>query len=67
MGHDHTIVINEYQRTDDVIMSKKQQIRSNYIEEISIKNDAKTIKYYQGSKNYSKLLANSLTMITQFS
>ena len=35
-------------------------------EEISIKNDAKKIKYYQISKNYCKLLANSLAMITKF-
>ena len=37
-----------------------------YIEEISIKRDAKKIKYYQISKNYCKLLANSLAMIAQF-
>ena len=34
------------------IMSKQQQSRINYIEEISIKSNAKKIKYYQISKNY---------------
>ena len=33
---------------------------------LAIKNDAKKIKYYQISKNYCKLLANFLAMITQF-
>ena len=65
-GHDHTILTNEYEGNSDVIMPKQKQIRINYIQEISIKNDAKKIKYYQISKNYCKLLANSLAMITQF-
>ena len=33
-------------------MSKQQQSRINYIEEISIKSNAKKIKYYQISKDY---------------
>ena len=36
------------------------------MEEISIKSDAKKIKYYQISKNYCKISANSLAMMTQF-
>ena len=39
---------------------------SSNIEEISIGNDAKKIKYYQISKNYCKLSANSLAIITRF-
>ena len=37
----------------------------NYIEEISIKSDAKNTKYLI-TKTYCKLSANSLAMITQF-
>ena len=54
-GHDHTIFINEYQRNYDVIMSKQQQIRINYIEEASIISDGKKIKYYLIWKTFSKL------------
>ena len=39
---------------------------SSNIEEINIGNDAKKIKYYQISKNYCKLSANSLAIITRF-
>ena len=56
---------NFYKDTKNFII-KQQQIRINYIEEISIKSDAKKIKYYQISKNDCKLSANSLAMITQF-
>ena len=45
---------------------KKKKITTNYIKEVSIKRHAKKIRYYQISKNYCKLLANSLAMITQF-
>ena len=38
---------------------------NGYIEKVSIKSDAK-VKYYQISKNYCELSANSLPMITQF-
>ena len=47
-------------------MLKQQQIIINHIEEISIKKDAKKIKYYQISQNYFKILANSPVIITQF-
>ena len=47
-------------------MSKQQQSRINYIEEISVKSDAKKIKYHQIPKNYGKLSANSLAVITHF-
>ena len=46
-------------------MIKKQQLRIYYIEEISIKNDAKNIKYYEISKSYCKFSANSLAMLTK--
>ena len=41
--------INELLRYKEVYI-KQQQIRTNYIEEISIKSDAKKMKYYQISK-----------------
>ena len=31
-GHHHTILINEYQQSNDVIMSKPTLIRINFIE-----------------------------------
>ena len=43
----------------------KQEIRISYIEKISVKSDAKKIKYYDISKSYWKLSANSLAMITK--
>ena len=46
-------------------MITKQQIRINYQEEISIKSDAKKIKYYQFSKKNYKLSINSMAMITK--
>ena len=33
-----------------LVMITKQQIRTNYIEEIIMKSDAKKMKYYQISK-----------------
>ena len=48
------------------VNTKTRTYRLNYIEEISIKSDAKKIKYYQISKNYCNLSVNSLTMVTQF-
>ena len=35
---------------NSLVMITKQQIRINYIEEISIKSEAKKVKYYQISK-----------------
>ena len=50
---------------------KQPQIRTNYIEEISIKSDVKKMKDYQISKiiialYYCKVSASSLALITQF-
>ena len=47
-------------------MSKQKEVTINYIQEFRIKNDAKKIKYYEISKNYSKLSANSPAMIKVF-
>ena len=44
-----------------------QQIRINDIKIIRMNSDAKKMKYYHISKNYSKLLVNFLAMITQSS
>ena len=44
-------------------MSTKQQLRINYIPQISTKSDVKKIKHYHTSKNNCKLSANSLAMI----
>ena len=46
-------------------MITKQEIRTNYIEQISIKCDTTKIKYYQISKNYCKLPVNCMAMITK--
>ena len=47
-------------------MTINQQIRSNYIEEISIKSDAKKKKkIISHQKSYCKHSANSLTMIAK--
>ena len=47
-------------------MSKQKEIIINYIEEISIKNDAKKRKHYHISTKYCKPSANCLAMFTQF-
>ena len=45
-------------------MITKHQIRINYLKQISIKSDAKKIKYYQIPKKLFEHFANSLAMIT---
>ena len=39
---------------NSLVMITKQQIRINYIEEISIKSEGKKVKYYQMSKKLYK-------------
>ena len=46
-------------------MITKQQISINYIEEISIKSDAKNVKYCQIVKKWLQAFGNSLAMITK--
>ena len=44
-------------------MITKQQIRVNYLKQISYKSGAKEIKYYQLSKKLLEHFGNSLAMI----
>ena len=50
---------------NSLAMITKQQIRINYIKDITFKSDAKEHKYYQISKKLFKLSANPLAMFTK--